>query len=519
MHPVALVLAVALAGWTGLRWRQSSNERRVLGVIGALALVAYGSGLVPTPNVEKIVEHVGRRLGQWTYVLVGALAFLETGAFIGLIAPGETAIILGGVIAGQGEINVIFLLGLVWACALGGDLVSFAFGRRLGREFMLRHGPRFKITEERLVQVEQFYGRHGGKTVLIGRFISLVRAVSPFIAGASRMPFSRFLPYDVIGAGLWGSLYVLLGYVFWHSFDKVTQYAGRGAFVFGTVVLIVVGIVWLVRTLKDRERREAARARLDELEARRWIGPVVGALRRLRRRLVPVWERVSGPLLFLWNRVTPGELGLELTTLLAVVAVGSFAFVGYALLLHGGTTPTFDGNALDLADRLRTGWTTDVAKGLSVLGSLPYVSFVVLATAGFLAARRRITEAGALVIAMALTVAAVHVAKASIDRARPSGSLVDTVGSSFPSGHAAYAMAFVACAVALRHALPGFASRSVLVVVSVAGAALIGASRVLLRAHYMSDVIGGWGLGATMFALLGMAALVIAFLRHNGRRT
>ena len=116
------------------------------------------------------------------------MAFLETGAFVGLIAPGETTIIVGGVIAGQGEVELIPLIGLVWVCAVLGDTTSFFIGRRMGRDFMLRHGPRFKITEERLNQVEGYFERHGGKTILIGRFVGLIRAMAPFVIGSSGLP-------------------------------------------------------------------------------------------------------------------------------------------------------------------------------------------------------------------------------------------------------------------------------------------------------------------------------------------
>ena len=93
-----------------------------------------------------------------------------------------------------------------------------------------------KITEERLEQVERFFERRGGMTILIGRFIGLVRAIAPFIAGASRMPLRKFLPYDILGAGLWATTFCVLGYVFWRSFDQLTAWVSRGLFAFGLVV-------------------------------------------------------------------------------------------------------------------------------------------------------------------------------------------------------------------------------------------------------------------------------------------
>ena len=97
----------------------SSAARRsspgVLAVAGALLI---GAGVIELPNVEKLIEDAGHALGKWTYLLVGMLAFLETGAFIGLVAPGETAVIVGGLVAGQGEISLLVLIAIVWACAV-----------------------------------------------------------------------------------------------------------------------------------------------------------------------------------------------------------------------------------------------------------------------------------------------------------------------------------------------------------------------------------------------------------------
>ena len=185
------------------------------------------------------------------------MAFLETGAFVGLIAPGETVVIAGGVIAGQGEIDLLPLIGLVWVCAVLGDTTSFFIGRRLGRNFLERHGPRVKITHERLDQVEGYFDRHGGKTILIGRFIGLVRALAPFIAGASGLAYRRFLPFSVVGTGLWATAFCVLGYVFWRSFDRVAHIAGQAVFGFGLTVAVIVGVVAAYR------RRAEIRAWLE----------------------------------------------------------------------------------------------------------------------------------------------------------------------------------------------------------------------------------------------------------------
>lgn len=515
MRPGLLFVAAVVLVFTLWRWRRRGTEGRVLGIGAAAVLLVLGTGLVHLPNIEHLIKDIGSTLGRWTYLLVAVMAFLETGAFVGLIAPGEFTILLGGVVAGQGEINVVVLIGLVWACAVAGDCVSFYLGGRLGRGFMVKHGPKVKITEPRLEQVERFFERHGGKTILIGRFVGLVRAIAPFIAGASKMRFARFLPFDIIGAGLWGTTLVLLGYIFWHSFDKVAAIAGRGAFALGAVIAAMVGGIAAYRWLKDPANRERLGAWVAEQERK----PVVGPLFRVGRRVYegavrPTGRALAGPARFLWSRITPGELGLELTTLLAVALVGSFVFGGLASIVHGAPLNS-DRRTFDLVSDLNNHHAIDVAKIVTALGSLEVVAPLVVLAVLFLLARRRILEGVVIASGLVLTAAGVHIAKLEEGRPRPTGGLVDSGGSSFPSGHAAYAIALIAVAVAFRHAMPGLLGRFAAVGVAVALAAAIGATRIYLHVHYLSDVLAGFGLAACIFSVCGMVGLIVAFMRHN----
>ncbi|MFN8129993.1 MAG: VTT domain-containing protein [Solirubrobacteraceae bacterium] len=517
MKPLWLGIAAVLAALTAWRWRRLSREQRAIGLGLAAAAAAYGSGLIVIPDLKGLIEDIGRSLGPWTYLLVGGLAFLETGAFVGLVAPGETAILVGGVVAGQGEIDVVVLIGIVWICAVAGDVTSYLLGRRLGRQFLVRHGARVKITEPRLEQVERFFARHGGPTILIGRFVGLVRALAPFIAGASKMPFRRFLPYDIIGAGLWGTTFVLLGYVFWRSFDQVAAFASQGAFALATVIVVVAGAIAAYRFL----RVEANRAALEEWLAGHERTPGLGSAIRLGRRawvrgLVPLWRRAEPALRFAWNRLTPGELGLELTTLLAVALVGWFLFGGIASLLDTGKLFGPDGDALGTARDLRDAAAVGAVKVVTFFGATAVAGAGLLAAAVFLARKGRAAEAATLIAGGLLTFAAVQITKAAEGRLRPPTMIVEAAGSSFPSGHAAYSVAYVAAAVATAPLLRGFVSRTVLVSVAVALSAAIGLSRVYLQVHYLSDVVAGWALGAAVFATCGMAALVVTHLRNNG---
>jgi membrane protein DedA with SNARE-associated domain/membrane-associated phospholipid phosphatase len=510
---IAAAVAVLIAAASIWRRRTMSGERKLLAAAAVLVLAVYASGaLNALPDPKTAIGNIAKTLGPWTYALVGVMAYLETGAFVGLVAPGETVVIAGGVIAGQGQISLIPLIGLVWICAVLGDTTSFYIGRRLGRGFLERHGPRVKITHERLEQVEGYFDRHGGKTILIGRFIGLVRALAPFIAGASGLAYKRFLPYSVVGTGLWATVFCVLGYIFWRSFDRVAHVAGQAIFGFGVTVTVIVGIVVAYR------RRHEIRAWLLAHERHPLVRPLFAIGRPINRHVVRPIARVVAPeLRFLWNRITPGELGLELTTTLAIGGVGLYVFMLYLVILSGdpGLTP-FDRQFLDLTTDLRSATLTDIAKAVTQLGSLPVCIAVVVVTSIVLGSRGRLAEVVVLVGGFALVYLTVHVAKAYVDRPRPPSPLVDTSGSSFPSGHAAYATAWVAAALMFtrRLRLVGAA----LVTGAVVLAAAVGMSRVYLHAHLWSDVAAGWGLGVGAFGLLAAIAMVVDHIRHNGPR-
>src|SRR5687768_13665706 len=128
----------------------------------ALVTAAVAAGLMPTPDLSGALEDASRTLGSWAYPAVAGLAFLETGAFVGLAVPGETAVVVGGVVASNGEVELAPLIALVGLAAAAGDLVSFLIGRRYGPALLERHGKRLRLDEARIRRVEGFYARHGG---------------------------------------------------------------------------------------------------------------------------------------------------------------------------------------------------------------------------------------------------------------------------------------------------------------------------------------------------------------------
>jgi membrane protein DedA with SNARE-associated domain/membrane-associated phospholipid phosphatase len=481
-----------------------TRKRIVLAIVAVAIAVGYYflSRELGSLDLQSLLEDISNTLGAWTYLLVGFFAFAETGAFIGLVVPGETVMLLGGAVAGQGAIDIYLLIAIAWFSAWLGDTTSFFLGRKLGRGFVLDHGPKVGISHERFEKVEDYFGRHGGKTIFIGRFISLVRAFAPFIAGSSGMQYRAFVPYSILGTGLWATAHILVGYFFSRSIETAGKYAAKGAFALATLIVVVVGIVWLYRHLREQENREKTVRWMEGHGATRWLVEL-GRKPQLR---------------FLWDRVTPGgTFGLEFTSLMATLAVALFVLVAYAVVIGENSGPTpGDETAQEIVDHLRRGFLTSIAKAITWLGAGGVVSALAVLCAALLAWRKRWTEFWVLVAGMAITQTGIDVLKEVVDRPRPAGGLVDTTGSSFPSGHAAHSVFYLWLAVTIVLRLrPGMARGAAVVTAGFALTALVGLSRVYLGVHYLSDVSAGWALGAAAFSLAAAVGLVVSQVRQN----
>jgi undecaprenyl-diphosphatase len=476
-------------------------------VVAIAAAYYFISRAVPHDDLQELLADISNALGAWTYLLVGAFAFLETGAFVGLVVPGETTMLLGGAVAGQGAVDVYVLMGIAWFAAWAGDTTSFFLGRRLGRSFVLARGGRVGITRERFERVERYFERHGGKTILIGRFVSLVRALAPFIAGSSGMRYRAFVPYSILGTGLWSIIHIVIGYVFSRSIETAAEYAGRGFFLLGTLIAVIVGSVLAYRFLREEVNRRRTVAWMSGRRATSWL-PALG-------------RRVRPQARFIWNRVTPGgTFGLEFTSLMAILSVSVFVLVSYVVIIGGDAGPTpGDETARDIAEGIRTAWLVDVADVVTDLGSGALVWPLALVCALALALARRWAELFVLLAGVAITILAVHELKVGVDRPRPAGGEVAVEGEAFPSGHAAYATLYTWAAVTVVMRLrPGLPRGTLLILAGVALTGVVGLTRVFLGVHYMSDVSGGWAVGAAAFSLCAAIALVVGAFRQNPRR-
>ncbi len=186
-----------------------------------------------------LVAHVLSVPTPFAYAVIAALVFVEAALFVGFVVPGETAVLLGGVLAAAGHLWLPALLALVVVAGVLGDTVGFEVGRRLGPRILdLRILRRHRA---RLERARTYLRERGGRAVVLGRFTAFLRAVTPALAGASAMPYRRFLAFNVVGGLAWGSAVTMLGYFAGSSYHRVAQSLGQTSA--GLLAVVAVGLL------------------------------------------------------------------------------------------------------------------------------------------------------------------------------------------------------------------------------------------------------------------------------------
>lgn len=190
--------------------------------------------------------------GPVIYAVVAALVFAEAALFFGFVFPGETAIVVGGVLASQHRVSLPILLIVITLSAIIGDSVGYEIGRRFGDRLLDTRALRKH--RGKLGTAQDLLRRRGATAVFIGRFTALLRAIMPALAGSARMPYGRFLVFNALGGITWGVGFTMGGYLAGTAFEQVAQWAGRVLAIAVAVVVVIALLVWFLR----RRRREAA---------------------------------------------------------------------------------------------------------------------------------------------------------------------------------------------------------------------------------------------------------------------
>lgn len=190
-------------------------------------------------HIDKNLVLVIAKYGTLTYGLLFFVIFMETGLVVTPFLPGDSLLFAAGALAAMGSLNIVFLWGLMALAAVIGDTVNYWIGHRLGRGVFEKGSKFFK--KEYLEEAEAFYAKHGGKAIILARFVPIVRTFAPFVAGISEMHYGKFISYNIIGGLSWVSLFLLGG--FW--FGNIPFVKENFHFVVIAIVLIsIVPIVW-----------------------------------------------------------------------------------------------------------------------------------------------------------------------------------------------------------------------------------------------------------------------------------
>lgn len=213
--------------------------------------------------IERLVDFIAPIFGDWGLVIVFLATFLETSAFLGLLVPGETLVILAGILANEtfraklgapGDLPVTIqqVVAVTIGGVVAGDHVGYLIGRFKGRE-LARRGRGRLFNPGRLAAAEDYYRVHGGKTVFLGRFTPFLRSLGALVAGMSGMSYPRFTAYQMAGALIWGTGIPLVGYFFGRYGTSSIKAIDRALKAPGLVILLIVAVVVWV-TLRRRKR-------------------------------------------------------------------------------------------------------------------------------------------------------------------------------------------------------------------------------------------------------------------------
>ncbi len=441
----------------------------------------------------------------WAYFLVGLLAAGEAAAFIGLFIPGETAMLLGGVLVFQGRADLAWMLAAGCSGAVIGDSIGYQIGKHFGPRLRATRLGR-KVGEGRWDRATTYVRERGGRAVFFGRFVGVLRALVPAIAGMAGIRYRTFLFFNVIGGVIWATAFILLGVLAGGSYHLVERWAGRATLVLLVLAAVVAGVFLGARYVTRHQ---------DELIAR-W--------RRFleRPRVKALRSRYYRQLTFVGRRLEPGRRTGLFLTLGLVLAISVLWFFGAILqdVLGHDELALFDRPIVSWLASHREPLLTTVMQVITSLGSTVVVIPILVAGLAFTYLRTRSTT---LVVVLAASSAGGQllddVVKALVGRPRPNiHPLVDTSGSAFPSGHATAATAlFLALAYVLTRER-GWAASTWIWAGALFVAMLVGFSRVYLGAHWPTDVVGGFALGGGWTAIVASSTGALARGHAGGAR-
>lgn len=190
-------------------------------------------------HLDRYLTEITAEYGTWTYLVLFLIVFCETGLVVTPFLPGDSLLFAAGALAGLGSLDLGILMPLLITAAILGDTLNYSIGKWIGaRAFSQNY--RF-LNPKHLERTQAFYERHGGKTIVLARFVPIVRTFAPFVAGIGTMNYLRFLAYNVVGAVLWVGLFCVAGYFFGNLPLVKNNFS---LVILAIIVISVLPIVW-----------------------------------------------------------------------------------------------------------------------------------------------------------------------------------------------------------------------------------------------------------------------------------
>jgi membrane-associated protein len=206
--------------------------------------------------ISSVINEVLKLHGLAAYGLVSGLAFGEAALFVGFVLPGETAVLLGGVLANQHRVSLPVMIAVAVLAAIIGDSVGYEVGRHFGTRLL--NTRIFERRRRGLERGQRALREKGGRAVFVARFTAFLRAVMPALAGTARMPYRRFLAFNAAGGLIWATGFTLLGYLVGIGYRTVENIAGRASEVILALVILAVIVFVIRRRRRERDPRPPA---------------------------------------------------------------------------------------------------------------------------------------------------------------------------------------------------------------------------------------------------------------------
>jgi undecaprenyl-diphosphatase len=412
--------------------------------------------------IDRIINLPLAVLNHWGYWIIFFFAFIETSPFFGLFIPGQSVLIVGGFLA---KIGILKLTELIFIAALGtiiGDFTGYLLGRRYGFSLFSKYGKYVLLKKEHLDNTKKLVNKHTGKALILGRFNSVTRAVAPFAAGSMDIPFSKFVPFNILSCIMYAMAFIFIGYMLGTSYEIASRYMGK---IFFAAFILSIISVYAYHFINKRKQLFA------------------------RYHLHILMLNVISLIIF--SRMLDNVVDSDLIT-------------GWDIWLNGKMVSLWN----PLLNK--------VMIFISYCGSAPFLITLSAILFAVLIYKRKRYHSLLLASALAAGLVSELIIKSVIFLARPNNSMVHISGYSFPSAHTTMATIFFFL---LMYSFKDDIKNKLLKILFIAATAalfiLIGFSRVYLNVHWLSDVIAGFALGLFWLTLL---ILLFKYAAHLQRR-